>query len=243
MAPRSSALAWRVPWTKEPGGLQSTGSLGVGHDWVTSLSLFTFLLWRRKWQPTPVFLPGESQGWGSLVGCHLWGCTESDIYIYPVGSDGKESAHNIGDLGLIPGLGRSPGGGHDNLLQYSCLENLMDKGAQWGRKDSDTTERLTHSVSHWRLHNIVNQLYFNLKKRSELLRQPVLPKECEDLPIPIQRGLISDYGIYNVRTPCFAITSESFSSIYLIHKHSLQAKFLKQSINHGWKELFQERRY
>ena len=39
---------------------------------------FTFMLWRRKWQPTPVFLPGESQGRGSLVGCHLWGRTESD---------------------------------------------------------------------------------------------------------------------------------------------------------------------
>jgi len=51
----------------------------VGHDWVTSLSLFTFMHWRRKWQPTPVFLPGESQGRGSLVGCCLWGCTESDI--------------------------------------------------------------------------------------------------------------------------------------------------------------------
>ena len=39
---------------------------------------FTFMHWRRKWQPTPVFLPGESQGRGSLVGCRLWGCTESD---------------------------------------------------------------------------------------------------------------------------------------------------------------------
>ena len=53
-------------------------SLRIGHDWTTSLSLFTFLHWRRKWQPTPVFLPGESQGGGSLVGCHLWGRTESD---------------------------------------------------------------------------------------------------------------------------------------------------------------------
>ena len=50
----------------------------VRHDWVTSLSLFTFMHWRRKWQPTPVFLPGESQGRGSVVGCHLWGRTESD---------------------------------------------------------------------------------------------------------------------------------------------------------------------
>ena len=45
---------------------------------ATSLSLFTFMHWRRKWQPTPAFLPGESQGRGSLVGCRLWGHTESD---------------------------------------------------------------------------------------------------------------------------------------------------------------------
>ena len=74
MAPHSSTLAWKIPWTEEPRRL----SLRVGHDWVTSLSLFTFMLWRRKWQPTPVFLPGESQGQRSLVGCCLWGRTESD---------------------------------------------------------------------------------------------------------------------------------------------------------------------
>ena len=67
------------PWTKEPGRLQSMGSLRVGHDWATSLSLFSFMHWRRKWQPTPVFLPGESQGWRSMVGCRLWGRTESDM--------------------------------------------------------------------------------------------------------------------------------------------------------------------
>ena len=74
----SSTLAWKIPWTEEPGGLQSMGSLRVRHDWATSLSLFTFMHWRRKWQPTPVFSPGESQGRGSLVGCRLWGHTESD---------------------------------------------------------------------------------------------------------------------------------------------------------------------
>ena len=78
MAAHSSPLAWKIPWTEEPGGLQSMGSLRVRHDWVTSLSLFTFMHWRRKWQPTPVFSPGESQGRGSLVGCRLWGHTESD---------------------------------------------------------------------------------------------------------------------------------------------------------------------
>ena len=67
MAPRSSTLAWKIPWMEEPGRLQSVGLLRVGHDWATSLSLFTFTHWRRQWQPTPVFLPGESQGRGSLV--------------------------------------------------------------------------------------------------------------------------------------------------------------------------------
>ena len=78
MAPYSSTLAWKIPWTAEPGRLQSMGSLRVGHDSATSLSLFTFMHWRRKWQPTPVFLPGESQGRGSLVGYHLWRRTELD---------------------------------------------------------------------------------------------------------------------------------------------------------------------
>ena len=78
MSPHSSILAWKIPWTKEPGRLQSMGSLRVGYDWATSLSLFTFMHWRRKWRFTPVFLPGESQGQGSLVGCRPWGRTESD---------------------------------------------------------------------------------------------------------------------------------------------------------------------
>ena len=78
MAPHSSTLAWKIPWTEEPGRLQSMGSLRVGYNWASSLLLSTFLHWRRKWQPTPVFLPGESQGRGSLVGCRLWSRTESD---------------------------------------------------------------------------------------------------------------------------------------------------------------------
>ena len=77
-APHSSTLAWKIPWTEEPGRLQSMGLLRVGNDWATSLSLFAFMHWRRKWQPTPVFLPGESQGQESLVGWRLWGHTESD---------------------------------------------------------------------------------------------------------------------------------------------------------------------
>ena len=68
MAPHSSTVAQKVPWMEEPGRLQSMGSLRVRNDWATSLSLFTFMHWRRKWQPTPVFLPGESQGWGAVYG-------------------------------------------------------------------------------------------------------------------------------------------------------------------------------
>ena len=83
MAPHSSTLAWKIPWTEEPGRLQSMGSRRIGHDWATSLSFFTFMLWRRKWQPTPVFLPGESQGWGSLLsmGSHRVGHDWSDLAV------------------------------------------------------------------------------------------------------------------------------------------------------------------
>ena len=78
MALHSSILAWRILWIEEPVRLQSIGLLRVRHEWATSLSLFTFMHWRRKWQPTPVFLPGGSQWWGSLVSCRLWGRIESD---------------------------------------------------------------------------------------------------------------------------------------------------------------------
>ena len=65
MAHHSSTLAWKIPWTEESGRLQSMGWLRVGHNWATSLSLFTFMHWRREWQPTPVFLPGESVDGGT----------------------------------------------------------------------------------------------------------------------------------------------------------------------------------
>ena len=62
MAPHSSTLAWKIPWTEEPGRLQTMGSLRVRNDPATSLSLFTFMHWRSKWQPTPVFLPWRIPG-------------------------------------------------------------------------------------------------------------------------------------------------------------------------------------
>ena len=86
----SSILAWKIPWTEEPGRLQSMGLQRVGHDWsdlaaaaatmweTRVLSLGGKIPWRRKWQPTPVFLPGKFHGWKSLVGYSPWGCKESD---------------------------------------------------------------------------------------------------------------------------------------------------------------------
>ena len=109
MAPHSSTPAWKIPWIEEPGRLQSMGSLRVGHDWETSLSLFTFMHWRRKWQPTPVFLPGESQGRGSLVGCRLRGRRVghdwSDLAV-AVAQYGKESTCQCRRLRFDPWVGK-----------------------------------------------------------------------------------------------------------------------------------------
>ena len=115
MATHSSTLAWQIPWMEEPGRLQSMGSLRVGHDWTTSLSLFTFMHWRRKWHPTPVLLTGKSHGWRSLVGCSPWGWEESDT---------TEWLHFHFSLSCL-------GEGNGNSLQCSCLENPRDGGPWW----------------------------------------------------------------------------------------------------------------
>ena len=97
--------------------------------------------------------PGDGEGQWSLVCCSPWGCKESDTTEqqnnkdFSGGSDGKESACNARDLGSIPGWERSPGVGNGNPLQYSRLENSMDRVAWQGTvhrvtKESDTTERL-----------------------------------------------------------------------------------------------------
>ena len=72
MAPHCSTLAWKIPWMEEPGGLQSMGCK-ESDTTSLSLSLFTFMHWRRKWQLTPEFLPGESQGWGEPGGLSSMG--------------------------------------------------------------------------------------------------------------------------------------------------------------------------
>ena len=102
MAPHSSPLAWKIPWVEEPGGLQSMGSLRVGHDWATSLSLFTSMHEKRKWQPTPVFLPGESQGRGAW-GAAVYGIAQSRTRLKRLSSSSSSSIdwHSNGKVNLL----------------------------------------------------------------------------------------------------------------------------------------------
>ena len=119
MATHSSTLAWKNPCTEEPGRLQSMGSWRVGHDWATSLSIFTFMHWRRKWQPTVVFLPGESQGRRSLVGCRLWSRR--------VGHDWSDLAANIQWHGVfqdIVGKKEKSENNHINCLMWKEGQNV-----------------------------------------------------------------------------------------------------------------------
>ena len=159
VATHSSTLAWKVPWTEEPGELQSMGSQSQ-----TRLSDFTltshFHALEKEMATHSSVLPGESQGRGSLVGCRLWGHTESDttestqqqqqhlmlsmqliLSLYSHGRSVsplvasqvvlviKNVPMQVRGASSIPRLGRSLGGGHGNPLQYFCLENPMDREA------------------------------------------------------------------------------------------------------------------
>ena len=94
MALHSSTVVWKIPWREEPGGLQFMGLLRVRHDWVTLLSLFTFMHWRRKWQPTPVFLSEESQGRGSLVAA-VYGVAQSRTWLKRLSSSSSSSSRPL----------------------------------------------------------------------------------------------------------------------------------------------------
>ena len=126
MAPHCSTIAWKTPWMEEPSRLQSRGSLRVGHDWGTSLSLFTFMHWRRKWQPTPVFLPGESQGREPRglpsMGSHRVGHDWSNLAV---------AVAQCGRSEFDPCVRKVPWRRKWHPLQYSYLENPVDGGAWW----------------------------------------------------------------------------------------------------------------
>ena len=160
MATHYSTLAWKIPRTEEAGRLQSMGSWRVRHDWTTSLSLFTFMHWGRKWQPIPVLLPGKPHGQRSLVGCSPWGREESDT---------TEQLHFCFSLSCT-------GKGNGNPVQCSCLENPRDGGAWWaavyGVAQSRTRlKRLSSSSSssRWTSVDKVMSLLFNMLSRSSNL--------------------------------------------------------------------------
>ena len=111
MAPHCSTLAQKIPWMEEPGRLQSMGSLRVGHEWATSLSLFTFMHWRRKWQPTPVFLPGESQERGAWWAA-IYGVAQSRTWLKRLNSSSSSRR-------ILKGLGRQS---HCSISEAAHLE-------------------------------------------------------------------------------------------------------------------------
>ena len=156
MATHSSIFAWKIPWTEEPGGLQPVWSQKAEHNWViecthTHTHTHTLTHSQRESGQTgesccygPLWLTSyeghidEGAETKFLNACYIlssvWFLNGIVINIYltllcPCGSDGKASAYNAGDLGLIPGSGRSPGEGNGNPLQHSCLENPMVGGA------------------------------------------------------------------------------------------------------------------
>ena len=102
MATHSSTLAWKIPWMEEPDRLQSMGPWRVGHNWATWLPLFTFMRWRRKWQPTSVFLPGESQGRGAWLAA-IYGVAQSRTRLQRLSSCSSDITQEVSLLLLQEG--------------------------------------------------------------------------------------------------------------------------------------------
>ena len=150
MAPHSSTLAWKIPWMEEPGRLQSM--LRVGHDWATSLSLFTFMHWRRKWQPTPVFLPGESQGRGEPGGLPSMGS-------HRVGHDWSNLAeqreipfrHKLWTFWLLTYSFKKSKTNSLFSQKKCCGHTHSDLKSQWGLPDTSVQRQ---PASTWSLHSL-----------------------------------------------------------------------------------------
>ena len=140
MAPHSSTLAWKIPWMEEPCRLQSIGSQRVGHNW-SDLAIGSFIFpvsswYTCSWLCASIYpalhevcvlgkMPKSSAPGGLVLICLSSHLGFSD------GSVVKNLPANAGDIGSIPGLGSSPGEGNGSPLQYSCLENPMDRGSWW----------------------------------------------------------------------------------------------------------------
>ena len=146
MAPHSSTFAWKIPWVEEPGRLKSMGSLGVGHDWVASLSRI------GEGNGNPLQCPClENPRDGGAWWAAIYGVTQSRTLLKRLSSSSssKPMQVDVRDSDLISGSGRSPGGGRGNPLQYSCLEHPIDRGA-WPA----TVHRVTKSQTQLKLLNM-----------------------------------------------------------------------------------------
>ena len=155
MGTHSSILSWRLPGTEEPGGLLTMGSHRVKYNWSDLAAPAAVTRKRDLSNEVPILVE-----WVGILKKKKK--CEYIIGDFLSGSDGKESACNAGDLGLVPGLGRSPGEGHGNpschgQCQYSYLESPQGQRclvgySPWGHQESDATEGLstkTHSVTFW----------------------------------------------------------------------------------------------
>ena len=153
MATHSSVLAWRIPGTGEPGGLSSMGSHRVGHNWsdlaAAAAAVYIYHCYSLN-SSHPLLAPICPQK--LIFTTILFGAVG-----FPGGSMVKNPSANAGNVGLIPGLGRSPGEGNGNPLQYSCWGNLMDRGA-WQAAVHGVTEEL--DTTQWLNNN-------NLEQQSE----------------------------------------------------------------------------
>ena len=153
MATHSSVLSWRIPGTGEPGGLLSMGSHRVGHDWsdlaataaavaayISHAEYFKFL--QEIFIQRVIFfkkvdyfqhLKGFTFEDNSIIlsNVRIWNIVLHMVALVVKNLPADAGDRDVRDTGLIPGLGRSPGGGHENPLQYSCLENPMDRGTWW----------------------------------------------------------------------------------------------------------------
>ena len=156
MTPHSSTLAWKIPWTEEPGRLQSMGLLRVGHDWATSLWLFTFMHWRRKWQPTPVFLPGESQGRGARWAA-VYGVAQSWTWLKRRSSSRVKNLPAMQET-WIQSLGSEDVLEKEMATHSSTLAWRILWTEELGRLQSMGLQRVGH---HWAAHNFTFHFHCN----------------------------------------------------------------------------------
>ena len=102
MAPHSSTLAWKIPWTEEPGGLQSLGSRRVGHEWATSLSLSTFMRWRGNGNPLQCSCLENPRDWGTWWAA-VCGVAQSRTWLKWLSSSSRRNSRQISSSALLEG--------------------------------------------------------------------------------------------------------------------------------------------